>query len=413
MWLSRFRALPRPLRMLVLASFINRAGTFVFPLLAVYLVQHRHLGAGEAGVLISVGSTGLLVGSLLSGPVCGRAGRRAALVSSLVLNAAGYAGLAVYDGPPWTYAALLFVALVGMGMFAPAANTLIADLAEPEQRPFAYTVSYIANNIGMGIGPLLGGVAAAFSYQVMFAGDILLGLVAAVTIRLSVPADTQRGRKAATPTGDGRLGGLLRDLDVAVLVLVSFCYVAPLIGLEYSLPLAVTTVLHTSVAVVGAVYTINSLVVVSVGMLVEKRIKAYRTRTLLVVAGLLWTTGMAVLVFGFSLAAVLLSTVVWTVGEIIASVVVPTYIADQVEERRVGGFMALNGFVLSSARLVVPMGLGFVWQTHGHRPVFQLLLLTPAVGVVAFAVLRVRPTGRPAPVAATSVSAVPDPSSPS
>lgn len=87
MWLNRFKALPRPLRMLVLASFINRAGMFVFPLLAVYLVQSRHLGAGEAGVLISVGSTGLLVGSLLSGPVCGRAGRRAALVSSLLLNA--------------------------------------------------------------------------------------------------------------------------------------------------------------------------------------------------------------------------------------------------------------------------------------------------------------------------------------
>lgn len=88
MWLSRFRALPRPLRMLVLASFINRAGMFVFPLLAVYLVRSRQLSTGEAGVLISVGSTGLLAGSLLSGPVCARAGRRAALVSSLVLNAA-------------------------------------------------------------------------------------------------------------------------------------------------------------------------------------------------------------------------------------------------------------------------------------------------------------------------------------
>ncbi|SCE77483.1 Predicted arabinose efflux permease, MFS family [Micromonospora purpureochromogenes] len=405
MWLNRFKALPRPLRMLVLASFINRAGMFVFPLLAVYLVQSRHLGAGEAGVLISVGSTGLLVGSLLSGPVCGRAGRRAALVSSLLLNAAGYLGLAVLDGPPWTYAAMLFVALVGMGMFAPAANTLIADLAEPDQRPFAYTVSYIANNLGMGVGPLLGGLAAAYSYQLMFAGDILLGLIAAATIRICVPADTRRG--AAVSTATTRRAGLLRDFDVAVLVLVSFCYVAPLIGLEYTLPLAVTTVLHSSVAVVGAVYTINSLVVVSVGMLIEKRIKAYPTRTLLITAGLLWSTGMAILVVGFSLPAVLLSTAVWTVGEIIASVVVPTYIADHVEERRVGSFMALNGFVLSAARLVVPMGLGFVWQAHGHRPVLLLLLLTPVVGVVAFAALRVRPTARPLPAAAEPATARP------
>ncbi|GIJ79202.1 Predicted arabinose efflux permease, MFS family [Micromonospora phaseoli] len=389
MWVSRFRALPRPLRMLVLASFINRAGMFVFPLLAVYLVQSRQLSVGEAGALISVGSTGLLAGSLLSAAVCARAGRRAALVSSLLLNALGYLGLAVFDGPPWTYAVLLFVALVGMGMFAPAANTLIADLTEPEQRPFAYTVSYIANNLGMGVGPLLGGLAAAYSYHLMFAGNILLGVLAAITIRLCVPADTRRPAATARTTG-GRTG-LRRDLDVAVVVVVSFCYVAPLIGLEYTLPLAVTGVLASSVAVVGAVYTINSLVVVAAGILIERRIKAYQTRTLLIVAGLLWSAGMAILVFAFSLPAVLLSTVVWTLGEIIASVVVPTYIADHVEPDRVSAFMALNGFVLSAARLVVPMGLGLVWQTQGHQPVLYLLLLTPVVGVAAFAVLRVRP----------------------
>ncbi|MDG4796530.1 MFS transporter [Micromonospora sp. WMMD1082] len=396
MWLKRFRALPRPLRMLVLASFINRAGMFVFPLLAVYLVQSRQLSVGAAGLLISVGSTGLLVGSLLSAPVCVRAGRRAALVTSLVLNAVGYLGLATVNGPPWTYAVLLFVALVGMGMFAPAANTLIADLAEPEQRPFAYTVSYIANNLGMGVGPLLGGLAAAYSYHLMFAGNILLGLVAAVTIRLFVPADTRRPA-AAEPAGTTGRTGRRRDLDVAVVVLVSFCYVAPLIGLEYTLPLAVTGVLASSVAVVGAVYTINSLVVVTAGMLIERRIKAYPTRTLLIVAGLLWSGGMAILVFAFSLPAVLLSTVVWTLGEIIASVVVPTYIADHVEPSRVSGFMALNGFVLSAARLVVPMGLGLLWQTQGHQPVFYLLLLAPVIGVAAFALLRMRPPVPAAP----------------
>ncbi|MEU1646783.1 MFS transporter [Micromonospora zamorensis] len=404
MWLSRFRALPRPLRMLVYASFINRAGMFVFPLLAVYLVQSRHLSTGEAGVLISVGSTGLLAGSLLSGPVCARAGRRAALVSSLLLNAVGYLGLAVLDGPTWTYAALLFVALVGMGMFAPAANTLIADLTQPEQRPFAYTVSYLANNLGMGVGPLLGGFAAAYSYQLMFAGNILLGLLAAATIWLFVPADTRRV-PTASPAGTTRRAGLLRDIDVAVLVVVSICFVAPLIGLEYTLPLAVTTVLHSSVAVVGAVYTINSVVVVSASLLIEKRMKAYSTRALLITAGLLWSTGMAILVFAFSLPAVLLSTVVWTLGEIIASVVIPTYIADHVQEHRVGSFMALNGFVLSSARLVVPMGLGFVWQAGGHRPVLLLLLLTPVVGVVAFAVLRIRPAARPVPAPAEPATA--------
>lgn len=386
--LRQFGALPRPLRMLVLACFVNRAGMFVFPLLAVYLTQAKDLSTSRAGLLISLGSTGLLVGSLLSGPVCNRAGRRAALLLSLVLNAAGYAGLALVHRSPWLYAAFLFVALVGMGMFSPAANTLIADLAAPEQRPFAYTINYMANNLGMGIGPLLGGFAAAYSYGLMFAGNIALGLACAVLIAVWVPGDRPAGTQTAKPRGGP--AGLRTDVDVAVVVVASLCFVVPLIGIEYALPLAVTTVLNTSTAVIGVVYTINSIVVVSAGLLIERQITAYPTRVLLVAAGILWSAGTALMAFTFSLPALLLSTVVWTVGEIIVSVVVPTYIADHVDGRRVGSFMALNGFVLSFVRLVVPMSFGLLWQKHGHAPVFLTLFLVPAIGVLAYAVLPMR-----------------------
>ncbi|MFC5665910.1 MFS transporter [Kitasatospora misakiensis] len=404
-WTARFKELPLPLRVLFVTSFVNRAGMFVFPLLAVYLVRSKDLGTAEAGLLISVGSTGLLVGSLLSGPLCDLRGRRPALVAALALNALGYLGLGTLDGPPWTYALLLFVALVGMGMFGPAANTLIADLATPEQRPFAYTVSYIGNNLGMGIGPLLGGLAAAYSYHLMFAGNIAVGVLCAVVIRIWVPRDDRTGAvrpKAAGRGGSVRLGGV--HGHVLWLVLASFFYVAPLIGLEYALPLAVTTELNASAGLVGVVYTVNSVVVVGLGLQLEKRIARYRTRSLLLVAGALWALGLAVLDFGFSLAAVLASTVVWTLGEIIASVVVPTYIADHVDEHRVGRFMALNGFVLGLARLVVPFGLGLIWQHQGARPVLHTMLVTPLLGIAVFAVLRIRSAAKSEPAPVTPVS---------
>ncbi|MET9362257.1 MFS transporter [Streptomyces sp. NPDC006632] len=398
-WVARLRQLPLALRVLFLASFVNRAGMFVFPLLAVYLVRGKGLSPGEAGLLISVGSTGLLAGSLLSGPLCDRGGRRTALLSALLLNAAGYLGLALLDGAPWTYAALLFVALVGMGMFSPASNTLVADLTTPEQRPFAYTISYVGNNLGMGVGPLLGGVAAAYSYHVMFAGNIAAGLLCAAMILLRVPHDRRRpplntGRDKSR-SGRRRLG----HTHVLLLVLVSFFYVVPLIGLEYALPLAVTTVLHDSAGLVGAVYTINSVVVVSLGLVMEKHLRGHGTKALLLAAGLLWTLGLAVIVLGFSLPALLLSTVVWTLGEIIVSVVVPTYVADHVDEHRVGTFMALNGFVLGLARLVVPVGLGVLWTADGHRPVFVTLLCAPLLGMAGFALLRIR---RPAATGAAA-----------
>ena len=395
-WYRRLRELPLALRVLYLAMFVNRAGMFVFPLLAVYLVKGKHLGADQAGVLLSVGSTGLLVGSLLAGPLCLRWGCRWTLVGALLLNAAGYLGLAVADGGPWIYPAILFAALVGMGVFGPASNTLIADLAPPEQRAYAFTLSYMFNNLGMGVGPLLGGVAAAVSFSLMFAVNIAASLVVAGLLLLWVPADRPVSAGVAEAAGAGigtqspeKVGyRSLGHRHLWLLLGASFFYVVPLIGLEYSVPLAVTTSLNASTAYIGVVYTINSVVIVGFGLQVEKFIVRHSTRTLLLAAGALWAVGLVLPVVAFSLAALLLCTVIWTLGEIIVSVVVPAYIADQADERRVPGFMAVNGFVLGLARLVVPAGLGVLWSARGHAPVFGVLLAAPILGMAAFALLR-------------------------
>ncbi len=387
-WLRRVRALPYPVRMLILASFVTRAGMFVFPLLSIYLVKEKDYSVASAGVLLSIGSTGLLAGSVLSGPVCNFAGRRAALVASLVLNAVGYAGLVLTTGSTGLYAGLLFTALVGMGMFAPAANTLIADLSTPAQRSFAYTLSYVANNLGMGIGPLLGGLAATYSYDLTFVGNIGVGLVCAVLLWRVVPAGTGpdrsgEDRRSLRLTFRGQWG-------VAALVLVSALYIIPLIGLEYALPLAATTVLLTSTALVGAVYTINSAVVVGVGLLMEHRIARCSPRPLLLAAGALWTAGMAGFALFLSVPGVLASTAVWTVGEIIVSVVVPTYIANQASPGTVSSLMALNGFVLGAVRFTVPVGLGYVWAECGYRTAIYLLVAAPLLGMLTYTVIPAR-----------------------
>ena len=65
------------------------------------------------------------------------------------------------------------------------------------------------------------------------------------------------------------------------------------------------------------------------------------------------------LLSGFSVGALLLCTAIWTIGEIIASILVPSFIAKHVAEEVKGRFMALNDIVRSLAGVVCPIGLGF------------------------------------------------------
>lgn len=390
MW-RQLAELPRSLWILLVATVVNRLGTFVFPLLAVYLVAGEDISVARSGLLLSLGSVGLLAGSLLGGVLAGRLGCRPVLVAALLLNAAGYAGLVAVAASQPGYVGFLFVALTGMGMFSPAANTFIAAVTTEQNRSFAYATNYVGTNVGMGLGPLLGGIAAAHSFALMFWLDIVVSLLCAAAV-LTIPASVAPARRSAPEpapgSGDTRIGASrAARRDAAVLCLLSGFFVAPLIGLEYTAPLAVTTVLKESTVWVGAVYTINSIVIVTSSMLVEKRLRGRDPLAAMVLGGVLWSAGLAIVVFAFSLPALLLSVVVWTFGEIVVSITVPTFLANTVDERSVGRYMSLNAFVLSFTRLTVPFGLGYAWQQHGYESALLAVLALPMIGVVLFGVL--------------------------
>jgi MFS family permease len=47
---------------------------------------------------------------------------------------------------------------MGMGLYWPATESVVADLTQGEQRNEAYAITRLADNLGLGIGIVLGGV---------------------------------------------------------------------------------------------------------------------------------------------------------------------------------------------------------------------------------------------------------------
>ena len=418
------RQLPRPLWFLYAGTTITRLGSFVFPYLTIYLADGRGFGTGEVGIILSVGSLGLLLGNLAGGVSSDLWSRKATLVLALLLNAAGFLGLAWSYETSWPYAAFLLLGYLGSGMYTPAANTLIADLSSERLRPFAYTVNYVCINVGMGLGPLLGGLIAAHSYRWLFLGDVLTSLACAglllVGIR-TVRAPRRSGRDApagtrgagGTPLRAGLLRTWRRHPRVAFFCLGNFFLIAPLMGLEYAVPLLVKREFGAELAFVGVVYTINALSILSLSFFVERLVRGRNEFGMMVAAGLLWTAGLAILVGGFSVTALLLCTAVWTLGEIIASILVPTFVSKNVADGVKGRFLALNDLMRSLAGVACPVGLGFLWQSRGVGPVLAVLLALPVLGVGVYLLLGVasrRRTAclpRPTPIRSTPARSTP------
>ena len=386
--IEKLRRLDRPLWFLFAGTTVTRLGTFVFPLLTVYLSQVRDFPLDEVGLIMSVGSLGLLAGNFAGGWLADTWSRKSTLVIALIANAIGFFGLAFEYEAGFLYALLLFVGYFGSGMYTPAANTIIADMTSTDDRAFAYTVNYVCINLGMALGPLIGGVLADVAYRWVFLGDVGTTLICAGLILYGVVESRHeraknRGGEPTEPR-PSLWGTLGRHRLVTAFCFANFFIIAPLMGLEFSVPLLVKETYEVEALYIGIVYTINAACILALSFSIERVVRDRGDLAMMANAGLLWTAGLVILNVGHSLPALLICTAVWTVGEIIASVVVPTFISRRVASEYKGRFLALNDAMRSLASVLCPIVLGAIWEGHGERPVLLILLALPLLGTLSY-----------------------------
>ncbi len=136
------------------------ATTVPTPLYELY--RHR-FGFSElvVTVIFAIYGAGVLAALLLFGRLSDQIGRRAVLLGGLALSAAGMTAFLVADGVPLLLGAR-FLSGLSAGLFTGTATAALVDLAPPEGRARATLLSTIAQMGGLGLGPLLAGVAATW-----------------------------------------------------------------------------------------------------------------------------------------------------------------------------------------------------------------------------------------------------------
>jgi MFS family permease len=308
----------------------------------------RHLALGTSGAVVAVLLGIGVVGSPLAGRIVDRVGPRPTLMGSLALLATGYGGFPFVRGAPLAFA-LAAVAGAGNAGFAPAHSSLLAALTSGEQRTAAYALTRVTDNLGFGIGGLIGGVIATTqvpaSYTVLFAIDAGT-FVAFMALLLFVPAPPP------APTAHADVGYRRVARDRAFLWLLALT--ALLVAAAYA---QVATMLppyvkdHASVSEtgIGAIFFVNTLVLVVAQLPFAKALGGRRRLRALALAGALfsaaclgilgagtWLTGSVAVV---ALCAVI---VVFSVAECLHGAVNNPLIADLAPPELIGRYMALR-----------------------------------------------------------------------
>ena len=347
--------LPREVWLLFATNLINRAGMMVLPFLVLYLTTDLGFSPARAGLMLAFYGASAIV----FGPIGGRLSDRigALRVMRVSLIASGLVLLLFPLAKSFTAVAAMTVLWAGCSeLFRPASLAAITHVVAPEQRKQAFALNRLAINLGMSIGPALGGFLATVSFRAMFVVDAVTTLLAGAVLALT-PWRAFSGVNSEARARDGAAVGpatIFHDTTFLVFLTGAFLVGIVFFQHESALPLYLVQYLRLSPAFYGMLFTINTLLIVALEVPINTATAHWPNTRLLIIGCLLFAVGFGALGVIASPAGVIATVVVWTFGEMMLFPAISAHMAEIAPENRRGVYMGAYSMSLSLALTVGP-----------------------------------------------------------
>lgn len=364
------REMGAALRRIQLGSALSAFGLgFTVPYLYVYVAQVRDLGAGTAGVVLAVFAMAALAVLPFTGRAIDRRGPLPVLVVASAAAAVGAVALGVSDGVTST---VLSAAVLGAGtaVLQPALATMLVWCSSAATRTRSFAMQFFLQNLGLGIGGLVGGqlvdVDRPSSFTLLFlieaAMFLVLGVVAA-TVRMerapsladAVPADGTEPRAGLRVLLSHRA---MVQLCVLGFVIFFACYGQ----FESGLAAYGTEAAGIDPSTLGIALAANTAVIVVAQFVVLRLVERRRRSRVIAWTGLIWAfawivAGYAGLGHGsqtMATAAMISTYALFGLGEAMLSPTVAPLVADLAPEAMVGQYNSAFALVKQLALAVGP-----------------------------------------------------------
>jgi MFS family permease len=363
--------------------------SMIWPFLMIYVNRRLNLPLATATTLMSVNAICGLVFAFIAGPVTDRLGRKWVMAVSLAANGLGYLMMSQAN----SFTAFVFIMAWNgsvQPMYRVGADAMMADLIPPEKRVEAYSLLRTSNNVGVALGPAIGGFIASSSYTIAFilaaAGLITYSLLVTFLAHETLP---QRARVLAQLPE--RMGGYDRVLKDRKFVVFSLNYTLTQICaalIWVLLGVYAYQNFHVSESQYGFIPTTNALMVVFFQLIITRISKRYPSLRVMAVGTLFYALGVGSVAFGHGFWGFWLSMVIVTIGELITTPTATTLVANLAPADMRGRYMSIYGLTWGAAAGIGPVVGGLLSDNFG--PVFTwygglVIGLISALGFIVMA----------------------------
>ncbi|MFG3165493.1 MFS transporter [Streptomyces sp. NPDC048232] len=369
---------------------------FTVPYLYVYVAQVRGLGSMTAGLVLAVFAVAALIVLPFAGRAIVRRGPLPVLLIALVTAALGALSLGLSASAATV---LLSAAALGAGqaVMQPALATMIVDCSTTETRSRAFATQFFLQNLGLGVGGLIGGhlvdTTSASSFTLLFAIEaamflVLVAVMATVRAPRAPHVEAVPGR-AAGGSWKQLLGNrAMVQLCVLGFVLFFACYGQFESGLSaYGVEAAGITT-----SALGTALAANTLMIVVAQFAVLKFVERRKRSRVIAAVGLIWAVAWAVAGYAglghgsqtMATAAFISTYALFGLGEAMLSPTLAPLVADLAPTGLAGQYNSAFALVKQLALAIGP-AVGGPLGASLHAPYIVAFLLF-SLGITVLAV---------------------------
>jgi MFS family permease len=367
---------PRQFWLLFWGLLISTIGTsMIWPFLMIYVSERLNLPLTLIASLMTLNAGMGLLSSFFAGPIIDRAGRKWVMAISLFATGLVYLGLSRADSLP-AFAVLMAISGAFNPLYRVGADAMMADLISAERRADAYSLLRTSNNLGVALGPALGGFIATISYAIAFyfaaSGLVIYGLLVTFLAIETLPVRPMDDVRAGETVKE-RYGGYGRVLaDRQFISFVGSYTLTQMCAAMIWVLLAVYAKENYAVSesLYGFIPMTNALMVVFFQYSVTQVTKRRQPLSTLAVGALFYSVALGSVALGSSFWGFWLSMVILTVGELIQSPTATTLAANLAPAEMRGRYMSLYGLTWGVASGVGPVLGGLLNDQLGPKAIW-------------------------------------------
>lgn len=375
--------IPNKVWLLIIGMFVNVIGnSFLWPLNTIYMHEYLGKSLAVAGLVLMANAGAGVIGNLLGGFLFDRIGGFKSIMAGIIISILALAYL-VYDHDWYPYIILLTVLGFSGGIIFPSMYAMVGTIW-PEGGRKAFNSIYLAQNVGVAIGPALAGLIASVHIDYIFFANLIFYVVFLFiayfgykNLEIAPDRHTDVIRETARIKNKAPF--------YALLILVGGYLITWLVYSQWSTTISTHALsLGVTLREYSFIWTVNGLLIVIGQPLIKPLIKRLerQLKAQMVIGTVIFIISFVVVSFAGSFKMFIISMIILTFGEMIVWPAIPTLASQLAPKGRDGFYQGIVNSAATIGRMIGPLAGGILVEMHGMKMMLLLLTTLMAITIV-------------------------------